>query len=190
MRRREFDSDQVLAEVMNVFWRRGYLATSIDDLTQETGVSRSGLYGVWKSKKGLFLEATKIYERLVVDQIIGKIEGTDLGLAGVRQAFETVAAATERLGCLICNTSSEVAATDEDIAAVVSAFHRRVRAAFAHCLENARRSGEIRAEADLDALADFLLVSFQGVAHAIRSPMPASAVANFVEGVLRAVAAA
>lgn len=190
MRSREFDNKEVLKTVMSVFWQKGYTATSIDDLTQQTGISRSGLYGEFKSKKGLFVEASKVYEQMVVDAVIGSIEGSDLGLLAIRQTFDKVcssAQAKERLGCLICNASSEASWHDKEIATIVVRFHKRVRAAFLRCLENAQCLNEIPLTADVEAKADFLLASFQGLAHAIRSPMSPKVIRNYVDGVMGAV---
>lgn len=191
MRTREFDKDEVMMQVMTVFWRKGFIDTSIDDLTKATHVSRSGLYGEFHNKKGLFLEAAKTYEKVVVDSVIGSIENKGLGLDGIQLVFEKVLAASakgnERLGCLICNASSEVSRYDNEIAAVVTKFHKRVREAFFQCLKVAQKRNELHASVDISVKADFLLGAFQGLAHAIRSPMSTGALANYVAGVLAAV---
>ena len=53
MRTKEFEPDQIADAAMRVFWQRGYAATSVQDLVEGTGLSRSSLYSTFSSKQGL-----------------------------------------------------------------------------------------------------------------------------------------
>ena len=53
-RPREFDEEQALLAAMQVFWRKGYDGTSIPDLLEATGLSRSSLYETFGDKAALF----------------------------------------------------------------------------------------------------------------------------------------
>ncbi len=64
-RARSFDTDVALDKAMRLFWRKGYLDTSIDDLVSETGVGRSGLYGTFGGKRDLFFAALTRYRNLI-----------------------------------------------------------------------------------------------------------------------------
>ena len=61
-RSREFNPKEALEKAMYVFWQKGYINTSIDDLVQATGVSRFGLYDEFGSKHGLFLASLDYYQ--------------------------------------------------------------------------------------------------------------------------------
>ena len=65
-RPRQFDDTSAVAAAAAVFRKRGYAATSIDHLVDATGVHRGSLYGVFGSKRGLFLR--------VLDRV-GALEG-------------------------------------------------------------------------------------------------------------------
>jgi TetR/AcrR family transcriptional repressor of nem operon len=56
-RSRDFDEDETLVRVGEVFARSGYAGTSIDQLVQATGLKRGSLYQAFASKAGLFRSA-------------------------------------------------------------------------------------------------------------------------------------
>jgi TetR/AcrR family transcriptional regulator, transcriptional repressor for nem operon len=49
-RTKDFDEDEVLAKAMHLFWLKGYNATSMQDLVDGLGISRSSMYDT--SNKG------------------------------------------------------------------------------------------------------------------------------------------
>ena len=53
----QFDEAAVIAAAIEVFWRNGYAAAAVSDLTEATGLSRSSLYQRFHDKDGLFQEA-------------------------------------------------------------------------------------------------------------------------------------
>ena len=60
-RTRNFDVDEVLDRAMVVFWRRGYEATSLTELTSAMGIARPSLYAAFGNKEDLFKRALERY---------------------------------------------------------------------------------------------------------------------------------
>ena len=60
-RPREFDMDEVLDAAMEVFWERGYEATSMADLMDATGLHKGSIYKAFEDKHDLFLQALRRY---------------------------------------------------------------------------------------------------------------------------------
>ena len=58
-RPREFDEDEVLEQAMQVFWRRGYRATSLNDLLAAMDLSKSSFYETFGTKRELLLTALR-----------------------------------------------------------------------------------------------------------------------------------
>src|SRR5436309_13794687 len=65
-RLREFDYEKVLDRALGLFWRGGYEATSLDDLLDEVGLSKSSFYGAFGSKHEILLACLDRYIETVV----------------------------------------------------------------------------------------------------------------------------
>jgi TetR/AcrR family transcriptional repressor of nem operon len=48
-----FDENEVLNKAMNLFWKQGYSATSIQDLVSHLGINRASLYDTYGDKEKL-----------------------------------------------------------------------------------------------------------------------------------------
>jgi len=89
-RRREFDTEAVLDAAVDVFWRRGFEATSIDQLEAATGLRRQSLYGAFGDKERLFLAALRRYHERVGGSVKQALRDPD-PRRGVAQMFEVIA---------------------------------------------------------------------------------------------------
>jgi AcrR family transcriptional regulator len=61
-RPRNFDEDQAIDAAMRVFWEKSFEGTTMTDLTDATGLSRSSIHAAFGSKEGLFLKAVERYK--------------------------------------------------------------------------------------------------------------------------------
>jgi len=166
-RPREFDRNEVLEKAMQVFWSRGYEATSLTDLTRSMGLSKSSLYDTFGSKHGLFLEAIDFYRENVSSQI-RSIIGID---APARQVIANVLGrAVDRIldpvgkrGCLLNNTAVELGPNDTEAAARCSAGLAAVEDTFHRLLKRAQAEGQIASDKDVRALARFFTSTINGI---------------------------
>lgn len=60
-RAREFDETEVLDKALQVFWQQGYEGTSLNDLLDATGLTKSSLYATFGSKEDLFHRIVERY---------------------------------------------------------------------------------------------------------------------------------
>ncbi|WP_137222954.1 TetR/AcrR family transcriptional regulator [Shewanella sp. MEBiC00475] len=60
-RKKEFDEAAVLDSAMKVFWQKGYVGTSMSDLTESMGIKKQSLYNAFINKEQLFIKATDLY---------------------------------------------------------------------------------------------------------------------------------
>jgi AcrR family transcriptional regulator len=56
-RQREFDRIDTLDKALEVFWQKGYAATSTSDLLDAMQIGRQSMYDAFGDKRSLYLEA-------------------------------------------------------------------------------------------------------------------------------------
>ena len=166
-RPREFDANNALESAMDVFWAKGYEATSLDDLCEATGLSRSSLYGTFGDKRALLLRSLERYSERGSARFAATLEAAPSLREGVakllREFIDQIVAGPGRRGCFIGNCAAELARDDRDAMARVRASLARTEKIFCAALVRAQARGEIASDADVDALARFLTSSFQGL---------------------------
>ncbi len=158
---------------MHQFWAKGYHDTSIRDLVERTGVNYYGLYGEFENKRGLFLAALDRYRDTITAEIIGELKRPGSMQACIRRTFDRLGDLMTtndgRVGCLICNTAVELAPYDVDASAKVRAHMKLLRDAFHTRLSEGQKAGELAADADIGALAEFLATTAYSAGFLLRS---------------------
>lgn len=163
-RHREFDADRAVDAALDVFWERGYEATSMQDLGAATGLSRSSLYGTFGSKHGLFLHALRRYLEAQRPSPVEMLSQPGPVLPAIEALLAHYAAASEDpRGCMLVNSAAELLPHDQAVAQIVQSSWDTISVALRTALIRARSQGEIPPDADPAELADFLLVVLQGL---------------------------
>ncbi|MEV5348745.1 TetR/AcrR family transcriptional regulator [Streptomyces achromogenes] len=170
-RPRTFDEEQALDAAMRTFWRKGYEATSTEDLCAATGLGRSSIYNTFKSKRALF---QRVLHRYVTTMNAGQLAVLeDPALSGadrIRALFARVldGDAENRptgrsLGCLGVNTTIELAGRDAVAAGMLERDTARRLDSLRAAVEAGRRDGSITSARDAGDLARFLNATIAGL---------------------------
>ena len=126
-RPRGFAPEAALTAALDVFWRQGYAATSLDHLTEAMGLSRSSFYACFGSKHDLLMKAVEAYADAQFSALRSVAAGFSDPLAAVRAMLEALADAEGGVrGCFFANTVSELAPHDEPLAAFARAHIGRL----------------------------------------------------------------
>ena len=153
---------------MREFWERGYRDTSVDDLVKATGVRPGSLYNAFPGgKRKLFLDALARYSALVVPEKMGALERPGAGVADLRAYFDglvrDLTTQEGRIGCLMVNSTIELAAADSEVGAVVRNHMSRLERNAQRALRNSKRRGEISKRVDPRAKATQLMATGMGL---------------------------
>jgi AcrR family transcriptional regulator len=129
-RPRSFDPDEALDLARDVFWRKGFQGTSLDDITAATGLAKPSLYAAFGDKNALFLKVLDRYHARIVasaerilsdgpsarDAIERWLTGFVPFCSGVRGSR----------GCLSINTAADGAFEQKEIRKSVERFNRKL----------------------------------------------------------------
>ncbi|MCF3184080.1 TetR/AcrR family transcriptional regulator [Streptomyces polychromogenes] len=167
-RTKEFDPDAALQSALELFWRRGYEATSVADLVEHLGIGRASIYATFGSKHELYLKALDRYAETQNPLLLSELSRPGPALPAVREvvrrfAAEAASADRRRTGCFVTNTAAELAPHDGAAARRVEASWDRFETLLHSSLVRARAQGELPDGRDPQALARMLLVLLQGV---------------------------
>ncbi|MFE4995680.1 TetR/AcrR family transcriptional regulator [Streptomyces mirabilis] len=164
-RTREFDVDQAVDAAMEVFWRGGYAATSLQDLTAALGIGSGSLYAAFGSKEKLYARALERYTSRNAAALVAQLESTDEVRPALRAALTAMAEADlcdPDRGCMLVNAATE-RASDPATAEQVSATLRLVESTITGALERAKARGELSADKNPTELARLLTTFMQGL---------------------------
>lgn len=166
-RPRGFDRDAALAAATDLFWRKGFTATSMAELCAAMGIGSPSLYAAFGSKEDLFRETVRLYtERegqglwrsmTEAPTAYGAVEGLLLATAAVAGQCD------RPQGCLLSLAGVNAEALPETACSEVKQIRTDSIASMRARLETAQEVGEIGPHADPAAMAAFYLTVQQGM---------------------------
>ena len=164
-RPKEFERGAALDKALNVFWENGFDGTSVADLLEATGLSRSSLYETFGDKESLFAEALTFYRKRVAEQgaaIVASAPTVREGIrAFLRYKVEKALCRESPSGCLLTNTAC--AAPDESLGKAVADSSVIFEDALYNLFERGKANGELASDADARRLARFFLTVTYGM---------------------------
>lgn len=166
-RPRAFDVEAALDSAMETFWTKGYETTSLDDLCEVTGLSRSSLYATFGSKRNLLLRSVDRYVEQrnprLAEVLAQPIPIRDAFDALAQQFIDQIVAGPGRRGCFLGNCAAELPRSDRAALAHVRQGFAATEATFREALTGAKARKELPEDTNVDALARFLTAGFQGL---------------------------
>lgn len=147
-RTKEFNIDDALMKAIELFWRRGYEATSLHDLVDYMGISRASLYATFGSKHDLFLKALRRYdqkfrEEMVADMLQSAASPRQAIIKTFEAAITAVLEGGSRDGCLLINTALELSPHDSESEEIVKRAFVAMEGFFRLMIEQGQAEGEI-----------------------------------------------
>jgi TetR/AcrR family transcriptional regulator, transcriptional repressor for nem operon len=151
---------------MRLFWSKGYHATSIQDLVDHLGLSRSSIYSTFGSKEELFWRAIQRFDDKVNSGLISTLVSPGSGRSAIIQVFSrllTESRAQRARGCMITNSLIEFSLHDPAALKRLAPHLDRMEAAFRTAAERGQRQGDVSRRLSATKLAGFLHISLHGL---------------------------
>ena len=165
-RPREFEEAAVLDAAVDCFWKRGYEATSVRELADSMGITGASLYNAFGDKRALFRMALEHYVEGIGDRI-SRLEGNMSPREAIdaffREIVEKSLSDPDRKGCMLINSSLEVAPHDPEFREAIDDVLVRIESFFYRCVKGGQKAGEISTLQSAEDLARMLLGTLLGI---------------------------
>ncbi|MEQ8653602.1 MAG: TetR/AcrR family transcriptional regulator [Kiloniellales bacterium] len=164
---KSFDVEQAVDQAMEVFWAKGYEATSMADLLEATGINKGSLYNAFGSKKKLFVRALLKYDREQRQAALGELADLEDPLTAIELLFESMVAKSlsdkDCKGCMLVNTALDLPNHDGDVARIVRAGMKDLDVFFRQQIALGQSQGSIPPDRDPASTAQALLALLVGL---------------------------
>jgi TetR/AcrR family transcriptional repressor of nem operon len=172
-RKKEFDEDELLEKAVNLFWEKGYYATSAQDLVDGLGINRSSLYNTYTDKRTLFTKSLKHYQDKQTSAVLSLLNNADNIYEVVKEIFDRIIQESIKddltKGCFMVNTAVELSSHDPEIKDLVNLNNQSVVDALTRAIEKGQKSGQINQDSTPLAIARFIFNTISGLRVTARS---------------------
>lgn len=166
-RPREFDKEKALDIALKLFWAHGYEGVSVAFLAQSIGVNVPSLYSAFGNKEALFLEAVKRYS-----EVNGGFYHVALKKKTAREVAQYILDHEVKLvtmpdapdGCLMIQGALVTSPESEAIRQMMAGMRRTAEKWMEDRFRQAKKEGDLPADADPAALACYLMALNSGIA--------------------------
>jgi TetR/AcrR family transcriptional regulator, transcriptional repressor for nem operon len=166
-RPREFDETAALEAAIECFWRRGYEATSLRDLTTSMGLTAPSLYNAFGDKEELFSRALERYLERTTRDRLRRLEQSFAPKEALKRFFGEIVEHSindrHRKGCFLVNSALEVAPHHAECRGVIAAQFRDIEAFFKRCIVAAQAEKTVSPDIDPGDTARLLLGVLLGI---------------------------
>jgi TetR/AcrR family transcriptional repressor of nem operon len=161
-----YEDSNIIKKAQEVFWQKGYSATSLSDLQKATGAGAGSFYNTFKGgKKEVFKKAIE-ERRLAFDAFKNELAKSDSPLELIKDFFRSIAEAdsNEHLkGCIIANTVVEMTYIDEDLEANAVKILKEVEQMFTATIKIEQKKGNILSKTSPEVLGKYLITFWCGL---------------------------
>ena len=165
-RPRAFDIDQALDRALNVFWRKGYEGTSLDDLTRSMKINRPSLYAAFGNKENLFRRALQRYSAGPAAHVCRALEAPTARAVAGQMLIGTVDLLTHPRhprGCLIVQGALACGDASETVQRELAKHREQGVVALRKRFERARREGDLPRKVNAADLARYVSTIAHGL---------------------------
>jgi AcrR family transcriptional regulator len=184
----QFDKDKALEKAMNIFWHKGYEATSLQDLLEGMKLFKSSFYQSFGKKEDLFKSCLSHYRNRLARDLTKAIERAPSAMAFLETYFADLSDNKHKdsmKGCMIMNTATEFSQTNPTIAQLVKDGMNQLEMLFESVIRQAQKEGDVPSKKDPQSLAQFLVSNISGLKTLAKAGAPKQTLTNISNTVLQ-----
>lgn len=161
-----YDNRDVLDKAQKVFWKKGFTATSLEDILDAMGIGSGSFYNAFKGgKKELFKKAIN-QRREAFKQFEDAVDKSDAPVEMIKDFFRSMAKADQQThlqGCIISNTVVEMASLDKELEDEAVGILKDVEKFYTRVIEQAQKKGTLKNQTDPVILGRYLITLWNGL---------------------------
>lgn len=194
-RPRAYDPDEALSSVLDVFWRAGYSAASIDEISAATGMNRPSIYAAFGDKRALYMSAIERYRAISREQIRAAMDYDRPLREALAHIYDKAldiyySGGESPLGCFMLGTVLTEAVGDCEVRAVLAEGLRAFDSAFERRIRHAIDRGELKTRRDPAELARLASATLYFIAIRSRAGEPRKAMKAMADSAVDIICAA
>ncbi len=194
-RPRAFEPETALTQAMDVFWKDGFAATSLDDVSAATGLNRPSLYGAFGDKRALYLKAYGQYRKRVNETFQPMFAAREPLRVKLRRIF--VAALDLYLsgedgprGCFTVLSAASEAISDPDLHTLVGEAIEGTDRAFGRLFADAQAAGELPPAVDPHRLGRIASATLHTLSIRARARIPRAEILPIIDDAVATICGA
>lgn len=159
-------SERIINKAQDLFWKKGYCATSLSELLEYTGAGSGSFYNTFKGgKKEVFRRAIQ-QRKHAFNEFHNKLEKSEDALEDIKKFFRSIAEEdldAHQRGCIIVNTVIEMSNVDEDLKTEASLILTEVEQMWTDAIAQAQKDGRIENQTNPEVLGKYLITFWCGL---------------------------
>ncbi len=167
MRNAEFDREQVLRGAMAAFMHKGYTKTSMQDLTQATGLHPGSIYCAFTNKRGLLIAAIEQYQLDRNAQFNSLFANSKNVLTNLKTYLDQIVAeclsCDSAQACLLTKALNEVAEQDVEIRDIINQYLQSWQQALTQQFTSAAEQGLLEGHRSDEQRAQYFTMGIYGL---------------------------
>jgi len=176
-RPRAYDPERALDQVIECFWKTGYSGTSLDAISEATGMNRPSLYAAFGDKQALYLKALRHYWYMsyvaMRDALVDDISLDEALMQVYEKALSIYFSGNGRpRGCFAIGTATTEAVENAEIRDSLAKGLQALDKGFEARIRTAQANGELKPNADPVALSLLASATLHTIAIRARAGSP------------------
>lgn len=165
-RPRDFDEEDVLDKALDIFWKQGYEATSLEELLAAMGMGKGSMYHNFGNKREVFKLALNKFIENFSSWFESEISKAKDPIVFIKEFFRNIpkqGVDAHKKGCFLGNTVAELACIDSGLEKNASEYLERIEQIFHKYIKEAQHAGKIKSKVDARLLARHLINLWNGI---------------------------
>lgn len=165
-RPKDFDEAAVLDKAVDIFWRQGYEATSLEQLLEAMNIGKGSMYHNFGNKREVFKLALNRFMHNFSGWFVSEISKATDPIDFIRDFFRSIPQQhgnDHKKGCFLGNTVAELACIDPGLEKLAVEHLAKIEQTFYVYIKNAQANGKIKSKEDARLLARHLINLWNGL---------------------------